>query len=302
MATVYEIITERITGMLEAGTVPWRKPWSGEASAPASLASGKKYRGVNAFMLAVTGMFKGYGAPYWVTYKQATERGGNVRKGEKGTPVVFWTRWTPKDATPDENGVVRPIPLIRYYTVFNVAQCDGVEFPAPATPVNAFAKIEAAQAVIDAMPMRPEIVQGGHRACYAPALDTVYLPSPEAFEKSEAYYATAFHELGHSTGHAKRVGRKAVQDPITFASHEYSQEELVAEMTAAFLCGHTGIEAATLENSAAYIDHWLKVLRGDSKLVVIAAAQAQKAADYILGVKFGEAKPEEAEELAEAVA
>lgn len=283
---VYEIITERIVSMLEAGTVPWRKTWrTGSGSgfaAPMNLKSGKAYRGVNVFILAC----QGYGSPYWVTFNQAKALGGSVRKGQKGTPCVFWN-WIVRDAKPGEragkDGKVR-IPFLRYFTVFNVAQCDGLTVPdATAVPAPGPAEaIDAAEAIVRGMPNAPAIGYHGDRAFYSPAHDSITVPTRDAFESPAAFYATVFHEMGHSTGHADRLDRKGVAQPSYFGSHEYSQEELVAEMTAAFLCAESGIEAATIENSAAYIASWLQSLKNDPKMLVMAAAQAQKAADYIL--------------------
>jgi antirestriction protein ArdC len=286
MSKVYEIITERIINMLDAGTVPWRKPWAGDDAAPKSMQTGKPYRGVNAFLLAVIGMERGYTSSQWVTYKQAQERGGKVRKGEKGSPVVFWKRLDVEDK---QTGDKRQIPFLRYFTVFNAEQCDGVEYDKAVFPLSEFQKIERAQALVDGMPQRPELKVGGFKACYQPAFDTVWLPEPRAFKTEAEFYSTAFHELGHSTGHHSRLARKKdLKAWAGFGSHEYSQEELVAEMTAAFLCGHCGIEAATIENSASYIDHWRRVLKADNKCVVVAAAQAQKAADFILAHQMAE--------------
>ena len=148
--------------------------------------------------------------------------------------------------------------------------------------------IERAEQIITGMPYRPEIKHGGNRAAYSPMLDYVKLPEPTSFELPEEYYSTAFHELSHATGHESRVGRKGVLEPSYFGSHEYSKEELVAEMAACFLCGHAGIENSTIENSAAYIAGWLRSLKNDKALLIHAAAQAQKASDYILNRKGGE--------------
>ena len=234
---VYDIITERILKKLEEGTVPWRKPWQGgDAGIPRNVVTGFPYRGINAFLLAAAG----YASPYWLTFRQAKRRGGNVRKGEHGTPVIFW-KWRDPEGGEGGGEDERVIPVLRYYLVFNVEQCDGVFIP-----------------VTSLAPQR-------------------------AFESEPAYYATLFHELAHATGHARRLARPAVMDAASFGSHAYSKEELIAEMGATFLCGHAGIEAETLESAAFYLDGWIRVLRGDSRLVIQAAAHAQRAADFILG-------------------
>ena len=271
----YAIITDRIVVQLEAGVVPWRKPWHGKAGIPKNLASGKEYRGVNVFLLHCLA----YESPYFLTFKQAKQRGGHVWKGEKGCPVVFW-KWL--DVEEQESGEPKRVPLLRYYIVFNVVQCEGVEAPALDVPEREHTPVEAAERIVTAMPKRPAIRHGHSGASYSPVQDIVKMPRPEVFESEEAYYSTLFHELTHSTGHASRLDRKLDCDLAAFGSPDYSREELVAEMGAAFLCGKVGILDRRLDQSAAYIDGWLRRLRNDRRLVVTAAAQAQRAADYIL--------------------
>lgn len=269
---VYELVTKQVLEQLEKGIVPWQKPWSIEA--PRNLSSGKPYRGINVILLGM----RGFSSPWWVTFRQAKERGGHVRKGEKGSQVVFWKRDTREERNQETGELeTRQRFVLRYYTVFNVEQCEGIEAPAPRKP---HAPIQTAEAVVSGMPNRPAIRQGA-AACYIPRLDTVEIPARDSFHTIEGYYSTLFHELGHSTGHEKRLNRSGIMDVIRFGSEDYSKEELVAEMTAAMLCATVGIET-TQENFAAYIQHWLKNLRNDSRLVVMAAAQAHKAADYIL--------------------
>ena len=151
-----------------------------------------------------------------------------------------------------------------------------------------FDPIEAAEAIVTGMPNKPTISHGGDRACYSPSLDLVRMPSPERFTPREEYYSALYHEIAHSSGHASRLARKGITDAVMHSGHEYSQEELVAEITSAFLCGHAGIAPATLDNSAAYLAGWLSKLGDDQRLVVLAAAQAQRAADHILGVSHGQ--------------
>lgn len=281
MCKVYDVINSRIMELLEQGTVPWRKTWNSTSNYPMNLASGKEYRGVNVFMLAC----QEYSSPYWLTFKQCQDKGGHVRKGEKSTPVVFWNWVDRKNANdPDEEDAMNgKVPLLRYYSVFNLDQVEGITAPPLPEITNIpFSPIQQAQEIIAGMPLPPDIRHGGNKACYSPMLDYVKLPQPSVFETPDEYYSTAFHELIHSTGHASRVGRKGILEPSYFGSHQYSKEELVAEMGAAFLCGHAGIEQKTLENSAAYIAGWLKALKNDRTLLVHAAAQAQKASDYIL--------------------
>lgn len=279
MCKVYDVVNSRIMELLEQGTVPWKKPWNAVSNMPKNMISKKEYRGVNVFLLACMP----YSSPYWMTYKQCQEKGGHVIKGSKSTPVIFWKWLDRKDAdTTDTDTVNGKIPMIRFYNVFNLEQTEGIEPPEATETINTFTPIERAEQIITGMPYKPEIKHGGNRASYSPVLDYIKLPDPTSFEKSEEYYSTAFHELSHATGHESRVGRKGILEPSYFGSHEYSKEELVAEMSACFLCGHAGIENTIIDNSAAYIAGWLKALKNDKALLIQAAAQAQKASDYIL--------------------
>jgi antirestriction protein ArdC len=214
---------------------------------PCNLSTLKAYRGVNVFLLAMSG----YDSPFWLTYRQAQKLGGNVRKGEKGSPVVFWKQWETEHAT---TGDAVKIPLLRHYTVFHVTQCDGIDRLVPRAEVvdNANPPIESCEAVVANMPRRPDIRHDFDAAFYRPAQDMVGMPPIGRFDTSAAYYATLFHELTHSTGHADRLNRDGITNPMQFGSEPYGREELIAEMGAAFLCAQCGIETATLDNSAAY--------------------------------------------------
>lgn len=273
---VYEVITDRILAALDEGTIPWRKPWKC-GGAPRNLVTGKPYRGLNILLTAM----QGYASPYWLTYKQATERNGQVRKGEKGTPVVFWN-WKTKQVQ-NTNGDIeeKDIPFMRYYTVFNTAQIDGLTLPEDIAG-ESFAPIVPCEEVISKMPSPPTIVHGFTQASYSSSKDQVRMPPRASFTSEASYYATLYHELVHSSGHPSRLGRKGIEEKNAFGSPEYSKEELIAECGASFLCGYTGIVNDTIENQAAYIEHWRKQLAADKKLVVSAAAQAQKAVDFIL--------------------
>jgi antirestriction protein ArdC len=277
---VYEIVTARIMDQLQQGTIPWRKPWRTSTAEPRNLISGKAYRGINIFLLAA----QGFASPFFLTFKQAMERGGAVKQGEKGCPVVFW-KWLERGEDPaegDEQEKMGRAPVLRYYNVFNVEQCEGLEVPAlPVQPP--FEPIPECERVVREMRGGPRIDHHGDQAFYRPSTDTVTLPRPEAFDSRELYYSILFHELTHASGHESRLARKGITDATMFGSHEYTKEELIAEMGAAFLSGHCGIEAATLGDSTSYIASWLKALKDDTRMVVLAAAQAQKAADLILG-------------------
>jgi antirestriction protein ArdC len=221
-------------------------------------------------------------SPWWVTYKQAKDTGGHVRKGETGVPIVFW-KWLEKETT-DASGEtqVRRIPLLRYFTVFNTDHCEGVETPTP-QPQEKFDPIERCEQIVAGMPQPPSIVHREAQAYYRLDLDIVNMPQPALFESSEGYYSTLFHELTHSTGHPNRLDRDSVRIASAFGSHEYSKEELIAEMGAAFLSGIAGVSQNTIDSSASYIGHWIKALEGDHRLIVHAGAAAQKAVDLITG-------------------
>ena len=282
-STVYDIITERIIGLLKQGTVPWQKPWNVRRGFPCNLVSRKPYRGINVFLLHAMR----YESPFWLTFKQAQQLGATIRKGERACPVVFWKQHEVDDRTTGEK---TKIPLLRYYSVFNLAQCEGVkELPDP-TPDTV---ITRPAEIVENMPQRPAIKHGMAEAFYSPGGDYVGMPAPGRFAGEAEYYSVLFHELTHATGAASRLNRPGVTDAANFGSDQYSKEELVAEMGAAFLCGHAGIEGRTINNSAAYLQNWLSKLQNDSKLIVQAAAQAQKAADFILGVKHEEVPAEQ---------
>lgn len=272
---VHDIITERIIALLEQGSVPWRKPWSVTNQMPRNLVSKKPYRGVNVFLL--TG--SSYESPFWLTFRQAIQLGGTVRKGEKACPVVFWK--IPK-AGDGETAEKRPVPLLRYYHVFNLAQCDKLAPSATETQGAPQTTVLQAEQVVTGMPNPPTIKHGMKEAFYSPREDVVGLPSRQRFDRIEEYYTALFHELVHSTGHEKRLKRATLAEAKEFGSDPYSKEELIAEMGAAFLCSHTGIVDRIIENSAAYIQGWLERLKNDRTLIVHAAAQAQKASDFIL--------------------
>ena len=282
---VYNIITERIIELLENGTVPWHKPWNAELGMPRSLSTGKLYRGVNVWLLGCSE----YASPWWGTYQQVRERDAQIRKGEHGTLVVFWKQ-TERTVTDEETGeeTERKGFLLRYYKVFNAEQCDDLQVPEiPGGEQLHHEPIDAADAIADryiTSPGAPRLVFGGDRASYSPSLDVLRMPERPAFETAEAFYSTLFHEMTHSTGATSRLARKDLLEFHSFADPSYSREELVAEMGASMLSGLAGIDQVTLPSSAAYLSHWITVLKGDVRLVVTAAAQAQRAADFITGV------------------
>lgn len=288
---IYQAVTDRILETLDKGTVPWRHPIkrNGDADGlPRSMSSKKPYRGVNIFLLAITAWAKGYESAYWLTYKQAQQQGGQVRKGEKSSLVVFWKRYTTKDK---ETGEDKIVPVIRHYNVFNAEQVEGIEAPDAVVidpDAEPFEPIEQAEKIVTGYAGGPVIEHGGGQAYYRPTEDKVRIAQPERFETAESYYATLFHELAHSTGHISRLDRALDKKLAPFGSADYSKEELIAEMGAAFLAANAGISPPTIDQSAAYIDGWRKKLKGDKKLIIQAAGAGQRAADHILGVTWDE--------------
>jgi len=280
---LYQEVTDKIVAQLEAGVAPWQKPWATKqkfSGAAYNAVSGKPYRGINQALLFAPE----YPTAAWMTFNQAKDIGANVRKGERGSLIVFYKPFAVEDknAAPDANGD-RPskmIPLLRSYVVFNVAQCDNV--PAKYQPQAIDEKPEAERhAEAERVMAQASVILGGDRAFYRTSDDTIRLPQPSQFESQGAYYATALHELTHWTGHAKRLAREYGK---RFGDEAYAREELVAEMGAAFLCASVGI-AGKLQH-AEYIGSWIKVLKGDKRAIVIAAAAAQRATDFCLGTTF----------------
>lgn len=263
-AAVYERVTRAILERLEAGVAPWHQPWRPELGAPRNLVSGRPYSGVNALALGMTGR-----PPYWLTFRQIQAKGLRLRAGSKGAPIIF-----AKKTQGDEE---RDRFLVRYYFVFNAGDVDGLELPAPAPAGPGLPKAEA---ILDGVRPLPDI-RPGTRACFLPEADQVFLPPRHTFESPEAYYATAFHELTHWSGHPARLNRDTMSKAAPFGSPVYSQEELVAEMGAGFLCALAGIENRTIDQSASYLASWLKVLKADPGMLVRAASQAQRAVDFL---------------------
>ncbi len=217
-----------------------------------------------------------------LTYNQAAKLGGNVKRGEKSLLVMFWNIGEEKtirraDGTEKTSKAI----LLRYYSVFNLEQTEGIAQKRGLSSAARVADIEACERIVSEMPNAPAREQSD-RAWYRPSSDRLGMPAKSSFLGSEEYYSTLFHELTHSTGHKSRVGREGIENLNEFGSESYSKEELVAEMGAAMLCGVTGISPAVIENSAAYLQSWINRLKGDSKLLLPAASQAQKASDYIL--------------------
>jgi len=290
---VFKIITDRIIALLDKDIIPWQKPWK-SASFPINLFTNKEYRGINVILLIMAG----FTSPYWLTAHQAEKLGGEIKKGEVGTEILFWGRFRAQKESSDD---VEEVPFKKFFTVYNISQCEGIS--APPQGVKLFNPIHECERIINQMPNRPSILHGGNIACYSPSTDQIRMPEKGTFNIEHEYYCTIFHELCHATGHETRLNRKSIVDIKPFGTEDYSKEELIAEMGASFLCGLTGIENRTIENSAAYIAEWLKKLRRCKTLLPVASQQAQKAVDYIRGKARAESeeKPQKPEIIPEAV-
>ncbi|MDX5481242.1 MAG: ssDNA-binding domain-containing protein [Hymenobacteraceae bacterium] len=289
-----EQVTNEIIAQLQQGKAIWQRPWSCYGL-PRNYVSGRHYEGFNAFYLHHVTEKHGFTAPYFLTFRQARELGGHVRKGQKGTPIVYWKVYedTPRKAAGEQRAVKekkrcekRFVPFL--WTVFNIDQVEGIDFRLPPFPERTDLQlIDACQRVVDNYPSpRPRILHGGTQAWYAPALDTVQVPELKRFTSPEAYHATLFHELIHSTGHPSRLNRFTEAEKASrFGDEAYSKEELVAEMGASFLCAFTGIREAVFQNTVAYLQGWVSRLREDHTLVIYAGTKAFKAASYVLDMK-----------------
>ena len=282
---VYQIITDQIIELLEQGTVPWRQPWNGNRF-PKNARSNRAYSGINPFILNHTALKQGYIDNRWLTVRQANQLGGRIIKGEKATMVVFWKPAKSRDENAGAGEAAhaeKNIPVLRYYNLFNVEQCQNLGLEPAAPPASGdHAPQQAAEQIVKSMPNPPKTIQG-LKASYNYRADTVTIPPLHLFENAARYYSTYFHELVHSTRHPSRTGRDT-KIPTNQNDRRYSKEELIAEMGAAMLCGTAGLSDQTLSASAAYIKSWLENLQNDPRMVIQAASKAQQAVNYILGL------------------
>lgn len=275
---IYEMVTARIIEQMEQGIIPWQKPWTGRRGGAYSRSTGKAYSLLNQFLLAKPGEY--------LTFKQAQEAGGHIRKGEKGSIVVFWKQVPITETNDEGETVTRTIPVLRYYTVFHIDQCEGIE---PKWTDETRAEVEADETAedlihdyLDATGVDLYNVRSD-RAFYSPASDCIQLPLMEQFTNTAEYYSTAFHEMVHSTGHASRLNR--LNKTAAFGSEDYGREELVAEIGAAQLVNVCGLETTgSFKNSVAYLQSWIRAIKDDPRMIVTAASKAEKAVDFILSV------------------
>ena len=281
---IYETVTNRVIADLEKGVRPWVKPWNSEHLEGRIMRplrhNGERYSGINVLMLWSAAEEQGFASPTWMTYKQALTLGGQVRKGEHGSPVVYASTFAAEEETDDGDTVVKEVPFLKTYTVFNVEQIDGLperyreSAPEPLNPVERIAEAEHFFAATGA-----EIRHVGTQALYSVTHDHIRMPPIDTFRDAESYYATLAHETTHWTRHPSRLDREFGRK--RFGDEGYAREELVAELGAAYLCADLGLEPVVREDHAAYIKSWLKVLKEDKRAIFQAAAYAQRAADFL---------------------
>jgi len=291
---IYQLVTDTILKRLAQGVIPWKRPW--DAPMPQNI-RGNEYRGINQILLGIA-PFK---SPFWLTYRQATERGGYIRKGERSSIAVFWKLTEVKDNDPANDAKVKTVPYMRIYKVFNLEQTEGVKLgPRLQQKVErldgstaTFDPIAKAESIWDGFKGRPSLEHGGSAAYYVPSTDTIHLPFRNTFQDADSYYGVLFHEAGHATAHESRLNRGL---DTNRASKPYAYEELTAELTSAFLLAKAGLDPELqADQQAAYIKFWSAKLKDDPKLLATSAARAQKAADFILGTKAEEGADDEVE-------
>lgn len=273
---IYEMITDRIIEQLENGVVAWQKPWTGVHDGAYNRISNKPYSLLNQMLLSKTGEY--------ATFKQWTELGGHIKKGEKAEIVTFWKIQPIEEENEDGEKVIKQIPLLRYYNVFHISQVEGVE--PKSIDLNELQPIEEAERIKTEYMQREHIKileKVTNKAFYSPSLDYIQIPCKEQYQNIEEFYSTLFHEMTHSTGHKVRLDREDVKDCMYFGSENYSKEELCAELGSAFLINKLGIASSkSFNNSTAYIQSWLRVLKNDKKFIISASSRAEKAVKYIL--------------------
>jgi antirestriction protein ArdC len=290
---VYQMVTDRIIELLEAGTIPWQKPWS-ETGIPMNAISKRAYRGINLWLL----LSLNYERNLFLTWDQLKKIGGSVNQGQHGHIVVFWKQVKKVPEELDDKGKPKTTPMLRYYKVFNVEQCRDIPNELiPELLKDEVDPILECEAVINTMPDSPLLIFKGKKAYYEILKDQVVLPQLKSFKTPESYYSTLFHELVHSTGAEKRLGRKSIVEMAEFGSEPYSMEELIAELGASYLNSFTGILNKQIENSAAYISSWLLKFKSDKRFIIAASGQAQRAVDLILNRQEVESKDEVEESM-----
>jgi antirestriction protein ArdC len=287
---VYTRVTAKIIADLERGVRTWMKPWSGDkATGRVALPlrhNAVPYRGVNILLLWSEALERGYSCSRWMTYRQAGELGAHVRKGERGSLVVFADRFTKTEENETGEEIERQIPYMKGYTVFNVEQIEGLpesHYDRPSASAERMQLIERAERFFRVT--GATFQHGGNKAFYAPGPDVIQLPVPEAFVDAQSYAAVKAHELTHWTKHESRLARDFGRK--RWGDEGYAREELVAELGASFLCSTLGITPEVREDHAAYLGHWLSILKDDKRAIFSAAAHAQRACDYLHSLQEG---------------
>ena len=286
---VYQLVTDQIIKLLEQGIIPWQKPWN-DSGAPMNLLSKRHYRGINLWLL----LSLNYERNFFLTWEQLKSIGGSVNKGETGHIVAFW-KPAQKKTEGEQEDKQKFVPMLRYYKVFNIDQCRDIPMdliPQVDSSIKDIDPLLECEAILNAMPDIPLITFKGKQAYYNVATDEIVMPKMKTFKASEGYYSTLYHELVHSTGAEKRLGRKTLTDMVSFGTESYALEELIAEMGSAYLCRFSGILPNQINNTVAYLDNWLGVFKKDKRFLISASGQAQKAVDLILGRKENEPKDE----------
>jgi len=282
---VYQIVTDQIIDLIEKNNaIPWVKPWKAGSYAqlgqsPCNHVTKTIYKGMNFILLCAMG----YESPYFLTFNQVKKLKGSVKKGAKSHVVIYWKMLKIEDK---KTGKEETIPMLKYYRVFNACQIEGVEFPAVETSkefTDEFSPIDEAEKIAEGWNGQPPVNHVvGDKACYHPATDKITMPLREQFKCAEGYYSTLFYEMGHATGNEKRLNRDLSGK---FGSKSYAKEELVAELTSAFLSAHCGIDnSKSIKHKAGYIKNWLTALKNDNTLIVGASSKAHKATEMILGI------------------
>lgn len=281
----YQIVTDTILAHLQRGVVPWRCPWNRSTGRPRNFQSGREYQGINLLLLGL----QSFASPWWMTFRQVQERGGKVRQGERGTPVMKWGRYEKSLKNGDGTEEKKSTFYLKSYRVFNAVQIEGIQFPEPEQqpPLDSAQRLDRAEQIIAQMPEKKPVIKEGRttQASYRPHTDTIQMPAFARFQSPEDYHLTLFHELIHATGHTSRLNRKGVMESDGFKGKVYSHEELIAEMGAAFLGMEADIVRDQHEQSAAYLQSWLDALGEPEhrRWIVLAANQAGRAAGFILG-------------------
>lgn len=279
---IYQVITDRFIEQLEKGTVPWQKPWLDAQNG----VSGKSYRGINALVLGMSQ----HQAAHWLSFKQVADLGGQILRGEKATPIIYWKMLDKKDQNGqtvlNEKGEPVQIPFIRWSNIFNLDQTKGIALEKLAkVEVAAETGKERAESILKSSGLK--VVHAGDRAFYNPTLDFIAMPGKAKFAREADYYQTLFHEMTHATGHSSRLNREGITEKIAFGSERYAKEELIAELGAAFLMNDCKLLGeAQFENASSYFENWVRTLQENPKILIQAAAKAQQAHDFLCGERI----------------